>query len=268
MKTKSLMKLWRCAGTTLLMFTLLACAGGCCARRQASYPICNENIEHRVPVITCQPGDSTASPGQAAAFEVDAAGHRLTYQWYFLGGTNNEFEAVEGQDRPRLMIERVKKEDYGYYMCVIGSECEKDGPIVTQTRWAYLAGVVQTNAGGVFVPTQGPVGSSSTTKVCGETVSGKWVAFPGSQTPEAGKTGFRGYLYNITTSQEVANANYVLQMWVSSVNKPCCTPDPNMPPWVVGTVSSQYSYVFIAHFKKGKAPPSGNIIELRGAWTP
>lgn len=124
------------------------------------------------------------------------------------------------------------------------------------------------NAGGVFVPVQGVAGTNGSTKVGGQVVSGKWMSFPGSQTPDAGKTGFRGQLYDVTVDQAVPHTHYVLQMWVSSTIKPCCTPDAGAPPWVVGAVSDQRSYSFIAHFKKGKAPPPGNVIELRGGWTP
>jgi hypothetical protein len=122
--------------------------------------------------------------------------------------------------------------------------------------------------GGVFVPVQYPVSSGTTTTICGTTVSGKWVLFPGTQVPEPGKTGFQGYLVNMTApgTPTIPNTDYKLQYWVTSANTGCCAVGPT--PFVTCAVTAGLPYRFIAHFKVGKAPPSGTVIELRGTWTP
>ena len=245
----------------------------------SNYDPCQANLDAELPIITCQPVDLTNALGTRAIFSVMARGNgALTYQWYHGGATSSEFVAMPGENQRRLIIPTVTKADYGAYFCVIASEGTADEwPVVTQTRMAELGGRPSDGAGGTFAAMQYPAANSTTTSICGQTVSGRWVKFSGSQTPDPGMTRWQGKLLNITSNSVVINHNdYLLQIWVTSADTSCCTVVADnttaIPPIVnevaYTPVTSMKSYRFIAHFKVGKAPPVGNVIELRGDWKP
>lgn len=238
----------------------------------ANFDPCQANLDEELPIITCQPLDLDQALGKPVTFRVEAkGGGSLTYQWYHAGATNSEFEPVNGGNQRRLHIPAVVKEDYGTYFCVIASEhTANDWPIVTQTRMAELGGRRSRGASGPFAATQYPVANGTTLSICGQPVSGRWVRFPGTQTPDAGLIRFEGRLVNVTSNNIVINRNdYLLQWWYTSSDTGCCTNAAAANNDVAfSPASSSKAYRFIAHFKKTKAPPVGNVIELRGDWLP
>jgi hypothetical protein len=112
------------------------------------------------------------------------------------------------------------------------------------------------------------LGSGGSTTICQNPVSGKYYRFyPPAQTPNTGDIGFQGFVWNVSTGAAVPNTDYYLEWFVTAANKGCCTAVPATPPTdVTCPVTPGLLYKFTAHFKSGKVPPTGTILELRGAW--
>lgn len=258
---------WSFAVAIMLAALILA---GCCGRRpRHHFSTCPENVDYRFPIITCQPVDVAEKPGGTATFEIEAHGRNLTHQWFFCGNGDPEFKALDGMESSRLEIKPIAVTNYGLYMCVVGSTGGKYGPVAVESRWAALGSVGSTNgAGGPFAAVQNPVGNSSVAKVCNYTVSKKWVAFPGSQTPDPGIIGFEGYLKKVAggVTSVIPNSDYVLQWWVNIANTSCATNLPAPSAKVGFSATPGLAYKFYAHFLPGKAPSSGTSIILDGAW--
>ncbi len=226
---------------------------------------CQDNKDHFLPFITCQPVDRTNALGTTAIFFVRAEG-ALKYQWFFFGPGKKDFEALPDERNARLIKHQITAGDYGSYYCVISSEYEDGWETITQTRIAELGGRPSLAPGGAIVPLQYSVASGTTTSVCGQTVSGKWVRFADTRTADPGTTKFQGALKNVTTGDPVPKGDYLLQIWRTVASCPCATPLADPSNEVSGPSTAGYVYRFIAHFKVGKAPPVGSVIELNGQW--
>jgi hypothetical protein len=250
-------------------------AGCCCTNNKpvgGGYAsACKDNVDAGLPIIRCQPLDVSVQPGTKASFYVEATGNNLTYQWHFLGNGATDYVPIPNATQPLLVKDPVGAADYGLYSCTIRSESDATGIKVTETREAGL-GRRSGGSGGPFTPMQFPSASGGVSSICGQTVSGKWVLFPDTQIPPTGKTGFQGSIWNVTAEPDVqiSNNDYVLQWWVTGANTGCCSKviPPTPPNEVKCNVTAGLVYRFIAHFKVGKAPPNGTMIELRGLWTP
>lgn len=125
-------------------------------------------------------------------------------------------------------------------------------------------------SGGNFVPTQCYItGTSGTTTICNSpiTITKKHANFyPPSQAPNPGENAFRGYVFNATTSQIIANSDYVLQAIVDINTYICGTPVANSTTDVTFPAVAGTPYKIAAHFKPNKVPAGNPQIVLYGSW--
>lgn len=262
-RARSLAPLIATAATALFL-------SGCCCTKQSGgaglLPVCPDNVNRGVPIITCQPVDTAASPGTTAMLYAEALGENLEYQWFEWDVPNQKWVAKPGATAPTLVFSPVSLADYGLYYCQITANNFNHGPVISRTREAALGGVAAPNgAGGTFTAVTWPTISGGTRSICGTTVSGVKVNFyPPTQTPDSGKTGWAGGVFRKSDGMQVPNANFKLQWFVSVASTDCCTASGALN--VTCPVTYGLTYRFICHFIV--APPVGEEYELRGAWTP
>lgn len=117
------------------------------------------------------------------------------------------------------------------------------------------------------MPVQAVTVNGGTVTVCGVSCPGPYVRFyPPNAIPNAGNTGFRGYIWNVSANAVVPNTAYVLQFFVTGANKPCATPVAGSTTEVSCPVTAGLTYRITAYFKSGYTPGATNL--LIGNWTP
>lgn len=251
------------------MATALFLSGCCCTKQSggAGLPICPDNVKHGLPLITCQPVDTAASPGTTAMLYTEALGENLEYQWFRWDVPSQKWVARTGAVSPTLTISPVSIADYGLYYCQITANNLNQGPVISRTREAALGGVATPGGpGGTFVPVSYPTYSGGSSSICGATVSGSYIRFyPPTQTPDSGKTGWAGGVYKKSTGVQVPNNQFKLQWFVTSASTGCCAASTDGLT-VTCPVTYGLTYRFICHFIV--PPATGEVYELRGTWTP
>jgi hypothetical protein len=269
MKTQLIARARSLALILATVATALLLSGCCCTKQSgggAGLPICPDNVKHGVPLITCQPVDTAASPGTTAMLYTEALGENLQYQWFAWDVPSQKWVAKNGAIAPTLTISPVSIADYGLYYCQITANNNNQGPVISRTREAALGGVATPGGtGGTFTAVTWPTVSGGTRSICGSTVSGVKVNFyPPTQIPDPGKTGWAGGVYRKSDGVQVPNSNFKLQWFVSVTSTDCCSASGTFN--VTCPVTSGLTYRFICHFIV--APPVGEQYELRGSWTP
>jgi hypothetical protein len=123
--------------------------------------------------------------------------------------------------------------------------------------------------GGPFttVPLQ-TVSGGGTNQICSTTVSGYYARFWTPQTPDSGIGKFQGYVKNDYTGLVIPNNGYVLEWYVNTLTLGCCTPLTGSTAEVICPVTPGTTYRFIAHFKTGYVPATGQTVSLYGTFVP
>jgi hypothetical protein len=120
--------------------------------------------------------------------------------------------------------------------------------------------------GGDFIPVPNqPVWPAGNSLICNTPVSGSYARFWTTQTPDATKVAFQGYVRDDTSGLVIANVGYKLQWVDSGGSTDCCTNVPNLN-FVGCPVVYGRSYIFAAHFKTGYVPTSGHVVGLYGSF--
>lgn len=81
-------------------------------------------------VITQQPADTGACPGDTAVFSVSASGSSLTYQWQKDGVNLSDGGDISGATTDTLQIAGAEAADNGDYGCVVTGDC---GTVISGT---------------------------------------------------------------------------------------------------------------------------------------
>jgi gliding motility-associated-like protein len=100
-------------------------------------------------VLTSQPADISAIPGDTCRFKVALQGNAEKYQWQYNAGTG--WTDISNSNKPELSIANVKLSHQGEYRCIITSACGEliSGVAVLKIKQTGISSVLSPNGDGV-----------------------------------------------------------------------------------------------------------------------